>query len=64
MTFAAATLVFSIIIATFYGVIFSSAYPLVRIDGSLISLFAILGLATVLIVAGLWRAIRKPTAKD
>jgi hypothetical protein len=59
MKFATGIVVFSIIVATIYGVIFSFVYPLVEIDGSLISLFAILGLATSLLCVGLWKAAFK-----
>jgi hypothetical protein len=55
----AGILVFSIIAAIIYGVIFSISYPLVQIDGNMISLFAILGIATTLICIGVWRAVVK-----
>jgi hypothetical protein len=55
MKFAAGFIVFSILFATAYGAIYSIVYPLVSIDGSLLSLFAILGLATTLILAAIFR---------
>jgi hypothetical protein len=51
--------VFSIIVATAYGVLFSIAYPLVKIDGNLIALFAILGVATCMAIAGIWKLIKR-----
>jgi hypothetical protein len=55
MKFAAGIVVFSIILATIFGVAFSMVYPLVEIDGNLITLFAVLGLAASLICVGLWK---------
>lgn len=46
-------------IAVGYGVAFSRAYPLIEVDGSLASLFAILGLLTALGIVGAWNAVMK-----
>jgi len=43
-------------IAVGYGVAFSRTYPLIEVDGSLASLFAILGLLTALAIVGAWNA--------
>ena len=59
MKVAAGIIVGAVIFATIYGVIFSIIYPLVETAGPLIGLFAILGLATSLIFAGIWKAITK-----
>jgi hypothetical protein len=55
MRSAAGFFIFSIIAAMVYGLIFSGLYPLVEIDGSLISLFVLLGLATTLVCSGAFR---------
>jgi hypothetical protein len=52
MRIGLAVLVFAIVFATAYGVIFSFVYPLVPLDGSLISLFALAGVATCLVFMG------------
>jgi hypothetical protein len=57
MKYTTGFLVFSVIAAVAYGVIFSMVYPLVQIDGNMISLFALLGVATTLICIGVWRAV-------
>lgn len=59
MKFAAGTIVFSIIFATIYGVIFSIVYPLTQISSGIVTLCAVLGLATCLVAAGIWKAITK-----
>jgi uncharacterized membrane protein (DUF106 family) len=51
--------IFSIVVAAIYGVLFSIFYPLVSIDGSILATFAFAGLVTSLIVAGLWNLIRR-----
>jgi hypothetical protein len=58
MKSTATIFVFSIIVAIIYGVIFSYVYPLVQIDGGLVSLFAILGVATSLLLIGAWKIIK------
>jgi len=52
-------IVFSILVAVAYGVVFSYAYPLVSSDQSLVSLFAILGAATCSLIMCLWNFIKK-----
>jgi hypothetical protein len=59
MKFGVYLTVFSILIAVGYGVAFSYAHPLTPIDGGLVSLAVILGLATCLILAGVWRVLVK-----
>lgn len=59
MKFSGGVLVFSIVLGTIYGALFAIYYPLVPIDAGIVSLCAVLGLATTLIVMGLWKAIRK-----
>jgi len=59
MKTTAAIVVASIVLATAYGVVFSIFYPLVTITGSILATFAFAGLATSLIFAGLWKAVRK-----
>ena len=59
MKFAAVIIVFSIVVATVYGVIFTIVYPEVQITSGIVTLFAILGLATCLVLAGIWKAIAK-----
>jgi hypothetical protein len=59
MKFAAGTIVFSIILATVYGVLFSIVYPLTQISSGVVTLCAILGLATCLIAVGIWKTITK-----
>jgi TIR domain len=61
MKYAAGFVVFSILVATIYGVIFSGIYPLVDIDESLISLFILLGLVTSLTCVGIFRLARRNT---
>jgi len=62
MKIAAGIVIFSIVFAIAYGVFFSIVYPLTTISNALVSLFAILGLATSLIIAGVWAAVAKKTA--
>lgn len=49
------TVVLAVVLAITYGVIFSLAYPLVTIDGDVVSLMALLGLATSLLVVGIYK---------
>jgi hypothetical protein len=51
--------VFSIVLATAYGVLFSIFYPRVAINGSILATFAFAGLATSLVLVGLWKVIRR-----
>jgi hypothetical protein len=46
-------LVGGIFIAIFYGVIFTLEYPLARVDTSLVSLFAVAGLFTYIVLRGI-----------
>jgi hypothetical protein len=59
MKFSVGVLVFSIVLGTIYGVLFNIYYPLVSMDAGIVLLCGVLGLATTLIVMGLWKAIRK-----
>jgi hypothetical protein len=59
MKVAAGVVVFSMLFATIYGVAFATVYPLVEIDGNMIGLFALLGLVTSLVFAGIWAAFTK-----
>ena len=58
MKFATVT-IFSILVAIGYGVLFSYMYPLVPIDGGLVGLWTILGLATSLMALPAWRFLAK-----
>ena len=53
----AGIVIFSTLLAAAYGVLFSRFYPLVSINGSILTTFAFAGLATAVVLAGLWRAI-------
>lgn len=59
MKATAEVVIASIILATVYGVVFSIVYPLVAITAGIMALCAFAGLATTLILGGLWRAIRR-----
>ena len=59
MKFGVLIFVFSTITAVAYGVLFSSVYPLVEIDAGIVALCAISGLATSLIISGLFNLIAK-----
>ena len=59
MKLTAAVVVVSVVIATIYGLLFATIYPLVPIDGGIIGLCAVAGLATSLIGLGIWRAATK-----
>jgi uncharacterized membrane protein YagU involved in acid resistance len=59
MKVAAGITIFSIVFAIVYGVVFAIVYPLTTISNALVSLFAILGLATSLILAAVWAAVAK-----
>jgi TIR domain len=61
LKYVAGFFVLSILVATMYGVIFSSIYPLVEIDESLINLFTLLGFATIIICAAIVRFARRKT---
>src|SRR6478609_7036838 len=58
MKFATVT-IFSILVAIGYGVLFSYMYPLVPINGGLVGLWTILGLATSLMAVPAWRFLAK-----
>lgn len=51
------TITFSILMATGYGVVFSIAYPLIPISSELVTLCAILGIATCLAALGIWKKL-------
>lgn len=59
MKFGAIMMVFSIVVAVVYGVIFSSVYPEVQIDGSIVALCAISGIVTCLMAVGVWKLLVK-----
>jgi hypothetical protein len=61
MKVSAAIVIFSLVFAVIYGVLFSIFYPLMIISSQLAALFAVLGLATSLVIAGVWTAITKRT---
>jgi hypothetical protein len=58
MKFGATITIFSILVAVAYGMLFSHAYPTVSIDGGIVTLCAVLGIATCLAAAALWRFVR------
>jgi hypothetical protein len=45
-------IVFAILMATAYGVVFSAVYPLIPISGEIVTLCAIFGVATCLTAMG------------
>lgn len=49
--------VLSVALAVSCGVVFSIVYPMVPVDGRLVSLFAMIGLAASLSIFGLCRTI-------
>lgn len=51
-------IIFSTLLAAAYGVLFSTTYPLVPIDGPVLLTVAFLGLATSVVLVGLWKAVR------
>jgi hypothetical protein len=56
MKFGGTISIFSILVAVVYGVLFNVAYPTVSPDdGGIVALCALLGIATCLTAAGLWR---------
>jgi hypothetical protein len=59
MKYVVNLVVFSIVAAVGYGVVFSHAYPLSPIDGALVSLAAVLGLATCLLLTGILKLLAK-----
>jgi hypothetical protein len=50
-------IVFSILLATAYGVVFSIAYPLISMSSEIVTLCAVLGLATSLVALSIWKQI-------
>jgi hypothetical protein len=52
-------LIVSIIVATFYGVLFSLEYPLVKIDAGLVSLFTVAGIFTYILIRAAFSVFRK-----
>jgi hypothetical protein len=59
MKFGVNLIVFSILAAVGYGVAFSYLYPLTPIDGGLVTLAAVLGLASCLLLSGIWKLLGK-----
>jgi hypothetical protein len=55
MKAGAVLLVFSTLTAVIYAVLFRTLYPSVVLDGDIISLCALAGIATCLIIAGIWK---------
>jgi hypothetical protein len=58
MKFGATLVLFATLIAIIYGVLFSKIYPRVEIEGGIVALCALLGLATCLAMAGVWKLVR------
>jgi uncharacterized membrane protein YagU involved in acid resistance len=59
MKFGATMMVFSVVVAVIYGVVFSKVYPEMQIDGSIVALCATSGVVTCLIAAGLWKLVAR-----
>ena len=59
MKFGAIMMIFSIVVAVVYGVMFSTIYPEVQIDGGTVALCAISGLVTCLMAVGMWKLLVK-----
>jgi hypothetical protein len=47
------------LVAIAYGVLFSQTYPDVEITSGIVSLCALLGLATCLVVSALWKLVMR-----
>jgi hypothetical protein len=60
---AAILIIFSILLATFYGVLFSLAYPSIEISNGLVTLFTIIAFATCLLVVAIWKGITEKQLK-
>lgn len=58
MKFGAIITIFSTLVAVVYGILFSVTYPAISVDGGLVTLCALLGNATCLTVAGLWKFVQ------
>ncbi|MEA2942666.1 MAG: hypothetical protein QOD09_3195 [Bradyrhizobium sp.] len=57
MKTAGVLLVFSILSAVAYAVIFHNLYPFVPLDGGIVTLCSVAGIATCLLVAGIWKLV-------
>ncbi len=57
MNFVVGITVFSVLLATAYGVLFSIEYPLITISSEMVTLCAVLGVATCLVAVGIWKKI-------
>jgi uncharacterized membrane protein len=54
-----AMLIFSTLVAVVYAVLFHYSNPSVDLDSGIISVFALAGIATCLIAAGLWKLVTR-----
>jgi hypothetical protein len=52
-----ALLVFSMLVGVIYAVLFMTLYPRIPFDTGIASLCALAGIATCLLIAGLWKLI-------
>jgi hypothetical protein len=59
MKYSSTLLAFAALFATVYGVLFSKSYPDVEITIAIVSLCALLGLVTCLILAAIWNAFMR-----
>ena len=59
LTELGAGFVASVVIAVAYGVAFSIAYPLARIDSALVSLFALAGVCTYLVIRSILKLVAR-----
>jgi hypothetical protein len=59
MKAGAVLLVFSTLTAVTYTVVFHNLYPLVPLEGGIITLCALAGIATCLIIAGVWKLVTR-----
>jgi uncharacterized membrane protein YagU involved in acid resistance len=50
-------MLFSMVVAVGYGVVFSRIYPQVQVDGGIVALCAISGIVTCLLATGLWTLV-------
>jgi hypothetical protein len=58
-SFLAKIIVFSVLVGTAYCVLFFKEYPLTAITREIVTLCAVLGLATCLAAVGIWKKIAR-----
>jgi hypothetical protein len=58
-SFLAKIMVFSVLLGTAYCVLFYRVYPLTVITSEIVTLCAVLGLATCLVAVGVWKKIAR-----